>query len=94
MSASFSIACTKCAYCSDRCPLDIPVPQYFEIYNQFLKAETREEKQKSQEKYFTLSASKSKASECLRCGKCVDFCSEHLPIISFLQDIAEEFEDY
>ena len=38
MSSAFEIACTGCAFCSDRCPMDIPIPQYFMIYNEAMKA--------------------------------------------------------
>lgn len=92
MSTEFEISCTGCAFCSDRCPMDIPIAEYFALYNEVLKdSSVRTE---VVEKYETHFASANKASDCLRCGQCEGFCPEHLPITSFLQDIAEEFEDY
>lgn len=94
MSSTFEIACTGCSFCSDRCPMNIPIPEYFAIYNEAESAANAFDRATAMEKYETLSKDRNKASDCIRCGQCEGFCTEHLPIIGFLQDIAEEFEDY
>lgn len=94
MSTAFEIRCTGCAYCSDRCPLDLPIPQYFALYNEAMRAETASEKEAVLERYQELAAEGKKAGDCLRCGQCEGFCPEHLPVAGFLQDVAEEFEDF
>lgn len=94
MEASFQIACKGCAYCSDRCPLDIPIAEYFSIYNEWLLAESAEKKNSVLNRYEEAAQKHTKASDCLKCGRCEPFCPEHLPIMGFLQDIAEEIEEY
>ena len=33
-----------------------------------------------------------RASECIQCGKCEKVCPQHIPIRSFLKDVARNFE--
>lgn len=93
MSAVFEIACKGCSYCSDRCPMDLPIPKYFALYNAYLKADNGK-KQNVIAEYEAIAEPGKRASDCLRCGQCEGFCPEHLPVMGFLQDIAEEIEDY
>ena len=34
----------------------------------------------------------SRASDCVKCGKCEKVCPQHLPIRKLLEDVAKEFE--
>lgn len=93
MSTNFEISCKECAFCSDRCPMDIPIPLFFQLYNAYLRGEAPDG-QDPRVRYEQVVKIKPRASDCLRCGQCEGFCPEHLPIMGFLQDIAEDFEEY
>ncbi|MCQ2408643.1 MAG: aldo/keto reductase [Oscillospiraceae bacterium] len=76
------IACTGCSYCTKGCPISMPIPKYFALYND--KGEQAE--------YDALAADNSKASACIGCGQCEGICPQKLPIISYLQRVAEKYE--
>lgn len=86
------IPCTGCAYCVDGCPMKIAIPKYFSLYN----ADKQEVESKGWtpqgEYYANLTKTFGKASECIECGQCVGVCPQHLPIIEYLQDVANHFE--
>ena len=92
INAHIAIACTGCSYCTDGCPMYIPIPQYFSLYN----AEKQEIKEKGWtpqgEYYSRLSQKHAKASDCIQCGQCEGICPQHLSIIEYLQEIVKEFE--
>lgn len=92
INAHIAIACTGCSYCTDGCPMNIPIPQYFSLYN----AEKQEIKEKGWtpqgEYYSRLSQKHAKASDCIHCGQCEGICPQHLSIIEYLQEIVKEFE--
>ena len=92
INAHIAIACTGCSYCTDGCPMNIPIPQYFSLYN----AEKQEIKEKGWtpqgEYYSRLSQKHAKASDCIQCGQCEGLCPQHLSIIEYLQEIVKEFE--
>lgn len=77
-----SIPCTACHYCTDGCPMNIPIPEIFAVRND-------EDKNKSwdggKQKYNIATANRGKASECVECGQCEGACPQHLPIIELLK---------
>ena len=79
------IPCTACRYCCAGCPMNIPIPEFFEMANV---------EGTKKEKYDKLvSAGYGKASDCIGCGQCEDICPQHLPIREYLETIVvEEFE--
>ncbi|MBQ0001679.1 MAG: 4Fe-4S dicluster domain-containing protein [Clostridiales bacterium] len=91
MNNVVSISCTGCRYCSDRCPVDMPIPVFLSLYSDFLQG-TPEEKDAAIAEYKRMARVETSASDCIRCGQCEDFCREHIPIMSFLQDITEDME--
>lgn len=92
INSNIAIACTGCSYCVDGCPMNIPIPKYFSLYN----AEKQEIKEKGWtpqgEYYSRLSQKLGKASDCIQCGQCEGICPQHLTIIDYLQEVATEFE--
>ena len=85
------IPCTGCAYCVDGCPMNIPIPKYFSLYN----ADRQEIKEKGftpQRIYYdTLTEDFGAAGDCIECGQCEGICPQHLRIIKRLKDVCEYF---
>lgn len=81
INGQVSIACTGCAYCIERCPKNIAIPQYFAAFNK-----------KDKEQYEALTQNFSKASDCIECGQCEKACPQLLTIRAHLKTVAEEFE--
>ncbi|MGN0579467.1 MAG: aldo/keto reductase [Ruminococcus sp.] len=93
INSNISIACTGCSYCIDGCPMNIPVPKYFSLYNAD-KQECKEKGWTPQGEYYdNLTKTFGKASECIQCGQCEGVCPQHLPVIDLLKTVADYFEN-
>lgn len=77
--------CTGCAYCKG-CPKDIPIPKYMDAYNQMLLTGKKEQITMRLDNHWDIS--KDKAGECIACRKCERQCTQHLPIVERLKEIA------
>jgi predicted aldo/keto reductase-like oxidoreductase len=85
---SIAIPCTACSYCTDGCPMNIPIPDYFTLYN----ADKKKDYRPSRDKYGEISEGKGLASECIACGQCEGVCPQKLPIIENLKKVSMHFE--
>ncbi|MBQ2468093.1 MAG: aldo/keto reductase [Clostridia bacterium] len=87
-SERHAIPCTSCRYCTERCPVGIPIPEIFSCLN------TKEEfgTWNANFYYSKHTSSAPKASECLGCGACEDACPQHIEIRSLLERAVELFE--
>lgn len=82
------IPCTACRYCTDGCPQQIPIPDYFATLN--AKKVTPCWNAAFYYNVHTLHG--GKASDCVKCGACEEVCPQHLPIRELLEQVAAEFE--
>ena len=85
-----SIECTACRYCIEGCPMNIPIPDIFDVRNQQLRLNIPDARAKNSYKFQT--NNKGKASECIECGQCEGQCPQHLSIIELLKECALNLE--
>ena len=81
------ISCTKCNYCADVCPMNIPISDIFEVYNTVLAA-----KKTVDEAREMLPASGGAMSECIKCGKCEEVCPQSIQIREHIEKISKRME--
>ncbi len=74
--------CTGCGYCRG-CPVDIDIPKYMDAYNEKILGKSIDSRLKY---HWNIPA--SKAGDCAACGVCEQKCTQHLPIIERLAEIA------
>lgn len=89
---SIAIPCTACHYCTDGCPMQIAIPEYFAIYNTIEQFGKEEQWLDTSTYYSNLSHSHGKASDCIECGQCEEHCPQHIAIIDNLKKVADTFE--
>lgn len=93
VNSQITVPCTACHYCTEGCPMNICIPEYFSIYNED-KRENLEEKgwTINFSNYRMLAENHGRASDCIQCGQCEGVCPQHLTIIDFLKDVAAHYE--
>ena len=94
INSQIAVPCTACSYCTDGCPKQIPIPQYFSLYNELMREDLEQKGWTASFNSYNYLAKKSaKASECIGCGQCESMCPQHLQIAELLKDVAERFEN-
>lgn len=84
-----SIPCTACHYCTDGCPMNIPIPEIFSVANR----QRGNEAFRGRREYTIATTNKGKASDCIGCGQCVNACPQQIDVITRLRACAEQFEN-
>jgi len=82
---SLNNLCTGCGYCKG-CPKEIPIPKMMDAYNQYILSGKKEKITDRLSGHWHVE--KTLASECIGCRKCERQCTQHLPIVERLAEIA------
>lgn len=88
--AQTAIGCTGCGYCAPNCPVDIPIPRYLALYNDYAGAPADD--WKMQHAYDSLAKTFVRASACVGCKNCENNCPQKLDITAALAKTAAAFE--
>ena len=91
LSALPAIPCTACRYCVDGCPVSIPIPEYFALYNGD-QLNLREGRPVDRGAYQKLAANGALASACVGCKQCEHACPQHLNVTGWLERVAKTYE--
>ena len=75
--------CTGCGYCN-HCPVGIEIPKYMDAYNEKILGSSIVNRLR---KHWKISI--KDAGKCIKCRKCENLCTQHLPITERLKVIAE-----
>ena len=84
-----SIPCTACHYCTDGCPMNIPIPEIFSVSNR----QRGNEAFRGKREYTIATTGKGKASVCVECGQCEQACPQQINVITRLKDCVAQFEN-
>ena len=78
------IPCTKCKYCAEVCPKQVPIADLFAAYNEYALAHASrlETRQK-------LGSFEIKATDCIECGACEGICPQSIDIREKLKMLAK-----
>lgn len=87
--ATPTIGCTACRYCVDGCPENINIPGMIGAYNTVL---TYGDHDRPHYYYAGITNSAGLAKSCIKCGKCVSVCPQHLNIIELLKTVSKIFD--
>ena len=89
INASVAIPCTACSYCTKDCPVGIPIPKYFGLYNE---RERDGWQARTGGRYSKLAETFPRAQDCLGCGRCEAACPQKLPIVELLKTVSGVFD--
>lgn len=94
LNANIEIPCTGCSYCTDGCPVGIPIPKYFALYNKLkqLNADHGFSAANEDEYVREHKNGKPRAKECIECGQCETVCPQHIKVIDELKKVADHFD--
>jgi len=76
------LPCTKCNYCKEVCPSNIPISEIFSVYNNYLGAKISRTQAKED-----LAVYCEKIAGCIKCGKCESNCPQNIKIREQLKNI-------
>ena len=89
VKAAVAVPCTACAYCVDGCPLQIPIPRYFCLFNEHKRDKWQAN---AIDRYAKMAKTHTKASACIGCRQCEEKCPQHIEIVKWLGQVAEALE--
>ncbi len=87
-----AIGCTNCRYCTTECPKNIPIPDFFALYNNMELLENKTYLRNQIVYYNNLIRKHGRAADCIECGLCEKNCPQHLPVRNLLKSISRTFD--
>ena len=78
------IPCTKCRYCAEVCPKNVPIADLFSVYNEYALARVTKKETRA-----SLASFEIKASDCIECGGCESICPQGIAIRESLKKLAK-----
>jgi predicted aldo/keto reductase-like oxidoreductase len=88
LSEDKAIPCTACHYCTKGCPMEIPIPEIFNVINR----RKGSPEFRTIREYGIVTAGRGTAGDCVSCGQCERACPQGLPIIKLLRQCRAELE--
>ena len=93
INRQITVPCTACHYCTEGCPMNIAIPEYFSLYNEDMRENLAEKGWTINfTNYELISEKRGKAKDCVACGQCEEVCPQHLKIIDFMKDVSAHFD--
>jgi predicted aldo/keto reductase-like oxidoreductase len=89
INSSIEVSCTGCRYCVEGCPKNIPIPNYFALYNGHKRLG---QNSKAPEIYQSMNGF-GKAGDCISCKQCEGHCPQHLPIAEKMKAVSKVFDN-
>ncbi|MFZ2538100.1 MAG: aldo/keto reductase [Oscillospiraceae bacterium] len=83
---SFNNLCTGCGYCKG-CPVNISIPKFMDSYNEKILGGNDDATTGRLKYHWGINI--EDAAKCIGCKKCEKQCTQHLPIIERLKEIAK-----
>jgi predicted aldo/keto reductase-like oxidoreductase len=87
-SISMEGLCTGCGYCEEGCPVNIPIPEYMDAYNQKMLHPDKDPQAIVNRLKMHWGRDPKDAGKCIECAQCEAACTQHLPIIDRLKEIS------
>ncbi len=87
--AAVAIPCTGCSYCLEGCPVGIPIPRYFALYNERARDGWQVD---AEGRYEALAHSFPRAAACIGCKRCEQSCPQKLSVTALLKTVSEQFD--
>ena len=84
-----AIPCTGCSYCTEGCPAEIPIPQYFALYNERKRDGWQVN---AEDRYRALLMKYPPAKNCISCGSCQQNCPQKLQIPELMKQVSDMFD--
>lgn len=86
-----TIGCTGCHYCTDGCPQQIPIPEIFKLYNNYMKFPKTQD-HVALNYYGNVTSGRGNAASCVGCGQCEEHCPQRLEIPKLLKEVSRELQ--